>query len=182
MDRLVRAGRFADAPGLLRVAVRRAHAAEAAAALTCTGSASTRGLIGAVRNADVHAVSALGEDSRAVDVGELGGPAAPAWMRTLATVLAMEGQLAAVGLEGADQLHLRGVGLVDAGVGHDLVLSDAMGAFDRPELNNATGPVLSTGVIRFPNGYDAVLLVNKSARDIIGLMIEAYDATPAARR
>jgi len=74
MDRLVRAGRFADAPGLLRVAVRRAYAAEAAAAQTCMGSASTRGLIGAVRRADVSAVSALDEDSQMVDiVGSVSG-------------------------------------------------------------------------------------------------------------
>ena len=90
MDRLVCSGRFADAPGLLRVAVRRAYAAEAAAAQTCMGSASTRGLIGAVRNADVHAVSALDVDAHAVDAGESSRPA-PAWMRTLAAVLAMEG-------------------------------------------------------------------------------------------
>jgi hypothetical protein len=89
MDRLVLAGRFADAPGLLRVAVRRAYAAEAAAAQTCMGSASTRGLIGAVRSADVHAVSALVGDSRAVEVSDR--PVAPAWMRTLAALLAVEG-------------------------------------------------------------------------------------------
>jgi Arc/MetJ-type ribon-helix-helix transcriptional regulator len=91
MDRLVRAGRFADAPGLLRVAVRRAYAAEAAAAQTGLGSASTRGLIGAVRRADVHSISALDGEAHAVEAGESGRPAAPAWMRTLAAVLAMEG-------------------------------------------------------------------------------------------
>jgi hypothetical protein len=42
MDRLVRAGRFDDAPGLLRLAARRAYAAEAAAMQTGMGSASTR--------------------------------------------------------------------------------------------------------------------------------------------
>ena len=92
IDRLVRAGRLADAPGLLRIAVRRAYAAEAAAAQTCMGSASTRGLIGAVRNADVGPVSELADD--AVAGGADTDPAvmaAPAWMRTLATVLAMEG-------------------------------------------------------------------------------------------
>src|SRR5690349_22314989 len=89
MDRLVRAGRFADAPGLLRVAVRRAYAAEAAAAQTCMGSASTRGLIGAIRSADVRAVSSLDDDSHAAEVSDR--PAAPAWMRTLAAVLAVEG-------------------------------------------------------------------------------------------
>ena len=55
------------------------------------GSASTRGLIGAVRRADGFAVSALDEDSQIVDAVASGRPAAPAWMRTLAAVLAMEG-------------------------------------------------------------------------------------------
>jgi hypothetical protein len=41
-DRLVRAGGFADAPGLLRIAARRGYAAEAAAAMAGPGSASTR--------------------------------------------------------------------------------------------------------------------------------------------
>jgi hypothetical protein len=91
MDRLVRSGRVTDAPGLLRVAVRRAYAAEAAAAQTCMGSASTRGLIGAVRNADVHTVSMLAADSHAAEIGGFGWPVAPGWMRTLAAVLAMEG-------------------------------------------------------------------------------------------
>lgn len=91
MDRLMRAGRFADAPGLLRIAVRRAYAAEAAAAQTCMGSSSTRGLIGAVRRADVHAVTGLDEESQVVDTGGSSRPAAPAWMRTLAAVLAIEG-------------------------------------------------------------------------------------------
>src|SRR6476469_11258957 len=53
MDRLVRAGRFADAPGLLRIAARRAYAAEAAAAQTGVGSTTSRGLIGAVRRDEV---------------------------------------------------------------------------------------------------------------------------------
>ncbi|MGS0686509.1 hypothetical protein ACVBEQ_15415 [Nakamurella sp. GG22] len=92
IDRLVRLGRFADAPGLLKVAVRRAYAAEAAAAQTCMGSASTRGLIGAVRDAVVGPVSELADDAVATEpdphAGRIG---APAWMRTLATVLAMEG-------------------------------------------------------------------------------------------
>jgi CubicO group peptidase (beta-lactamase class C family) len=43
-------------------------------------------------------------------------------------------------------------------------------------LISTNGSVLSTGVVQFPNGYDAVLLVNKSAGDIIGLMIDAFDA------
>lgn len=50
-----------------------------------------RGLIDAVRRADVSAVSALDEDSQAVDAGGLGRLAAPAWMRTLAAVLAKGG-------------------------------------------------------------------------------------------
>ncbi len=92
VDRLVRAGRFADAPGLLRIAVRRAYAAEAAAAQTCMGSASTRGLISAVRDSDVGAVSELVEET----VAEAGDRepstlAAPRWMRTLAAMLAREG-------------------------------------------------------------------------------------------
>ncbi len=92
LDRLVRAGRFADAPGLLKIAVRRAYAAEAAAAQTCMGSAGTRGLIGAVRNADVGAVHELVEDAIVeADDHEPAAMAAPEWMRTLATVLACEG-------------------------------------------------------------------------------------------
>jgi hypothetical protein len=92
IDRLVRAGRFADAPGLLRIAVRRAYAAEAAAAQTCMGSASTRGLIGAVRDSDVGAVSELVEET-VTEAGdhEPSTMAAPGWMRTLATMLAREG-------------------------------------------------------------------------------------------
>jgi len=87
MDRLVRAGRFANGPGLLRVAVRWAYAAEQ----TCMGSASTRGLIGAVRRADVSAVGALDGEAQAAEADESSRPAAPPWMRTLAAVLAMEG-------------------------------------------------------------------------------------------
>ncbi|ACV76851.1 hypothetical protein [Nakamurella multipartita] len=55
------------------------------------GSAATQGLIGAVRRADVFAVSALDEDSQMVDADASGRSAAPAWMRALAAVLAMEG-------------------------------------------------------------------------------------------
>lgn len=79
MDRLVRAGRFDDAPGLLRLAARRAYAAEATAMQTGMGSSSTRGLIGAVRRDDVRpvgeftdeAVTASGEadGERAVPAG-----------------------------------------------------------------------------------------------------------------
>jgi hypothetical protein len=92
IDRLVRMGRFADAPGLLKIAVRRAYAAEAAAAQTCMGSASTRGLIGAVRDAVVGPVGELAEDAVAGGPDpDVGRTSAPTWMRTLATVLAMEG-------------------------------------------------------------------------------------------
>jgi hypothetical protein len=91
MDRLVRAGRFADGPGLLRIAARRAYAAEAAAAMTGLGSASTRGLIGAVRRADVQEVRQLADTSPASESGEMDAPAAPPWMRILAAVLAREG-------------------------------------------------------------------------------------------
>ena len=90
IDRLVRTGRLADAPGLLRVAVRRAYAAEAAAAQTGMGSASTRGLVGAVRNADVGTVGELADDAAHLE-SDAGRPAAPSWMRTLAAVLAREG-------------------------------------------------------------------------------------------
>jgi len=48
MDRVVRTGRYEDAPGLLRVIVKRAYAGEAAAAQTGFGSPTTRGLIGAI--------------------------------------------------------------------------------------------------------------------------------------
>lgn len=91
MDRLVRAGRFADAPGLLRIAARRAYAAEAAAAQTGVGSVSSRGLIGAVRRADLHAVSQLADASADAGPEPADEPEAPSWMRTLAAVLAMEG-------------------------------------------------------------------------------------------
>lgn len=90
IDRLVRTGRLADAPGLLRVAVRRAYAAEAAAAQTGMGSASTRGLVGAVRNADVGTVGELADDAARVE-SDAARLAAPSWMRTLAAVLAREG-------------------------------------------------------------------------------------------
>lgn len=90
IDRLVRTGRLADAPGLLRVAVRRAYAAEAAAAQTGIGSASTRGLIGAVRNADIGTVGELADDAAHVET-DATPPVAPTWMRTLAAVLAREG-------------------------------------------------------------------------------------------
>jgi hypothetical protein len=90
MDRLVRTGRFADAPGLLRIAARRAYAAEAAAAMTGLGSASTRGLIGAVRRADVQEVRQLADTPDAA-AGDVEARVAPPWMRILAAVLAREG-------------------------------------------------------------------------------------------
>ncbi len=91
MDRLVRTDRFADAPGLLRIAARRAYAAEAAAAQTGVGSVTSRGLIGAVRRADLHSVSQLADSTADAWPEPDEEPEAPAWMRTLATVLAMEG-------------------------------------------------------------------------------------------
>ena len=90
MDRLVRSGRFADGPGLLRIAARRAYAAEAVAAMTGLGSASTRGLIAAIRRADVLEVRQLADTPDAAAV-EVEAPAAPAWRRMLAAVLAREG-------------------------------------------------------------------------------------------
>ncbi|MDQ6433436.1 serine hydrolase [Mesorhizobium sp. LHD-90] len=44
-------------------------------------------------------------------------------------------------------------------------------------LTTSSGAGLSTGVIHFPNGYDAVLLSNKPVADIIGVMIDAFDAS-----
>ena len=78
--------------GLLRIAARRAYAAEAAAAQTGLGSLTSRGLTGAVRRADVQVVGQLAETSTA-DAGQepAGEAEAPAWMRMLATVLAMQG-------------------------------------------------------------------------------------------
>ena len=92
MDRLVRAGRFADAPGLLRIAARRAYAAEAAAAQTGVGSASSRG---SDRRGPPRG-PARGEPARrqrrpTSDAAAVEEPKAPPWMRTLAAVLAMEG-------------------------------------------------------------------------------------------
>jgi hypothetical protein len=91
MDRLVRAGRFADAPGLLRIAARRAYAAEAAAAQTGVGSTTTRGLIGAVRRDEVGPVGEYADVATTTTASADSEPTAPAWMRTLAAVLAMEG-------------------------------------------------------------------------------------------
>lgn len=90
MDRLVRAGRFADAPGLLRIAARRAYAAEAAAAQTGVGSTTSRGLIGAVRRAEVGPVGEYA-DAAITTTAEEDSELTPQWMRTLAIALAMEG-------------------------------------------------------------------------------------------
>jgi CubicO group peptidase (beta-lactamase class C family) len=43
-------------------------------------------------------------------------------------------------------------------------------------LTNGSGDGLSTGIINLPDGYDAVLLSNKPVNQIIGLMLEAFDA------
>lgn len=91
MDRLVGAGRFADAPGLLRIAARRAYAAEAAAAQTGVGSTTSRGLIGAVRRDEVGPVGAYADAAIPATVEADPELTAPTWMRTLAIVLAMEG-------------------------------------------------------------------------------------------
>lgn len=44
-------------------------------------------------------------------------------------------------------------------------------------LTTGAGAGLNTGVIHFPDGYDAVLLANSPLPNIIGVMIEAFDAT-----
>lgn len=44
-------------------------------------------------------------------------------------------------------------------------------------LTTGSGAGLNTGVIHFPGGYDAVLLSNKPLEKIIGVMIEAFDAS-----
>jgi hypothetical protein len=48
-------------------------------------------MIGVARSADVHAVSPIDSDSHAAATEVSEWPAAPAWMRTLAAVLAVEG-------------------------------------------------------------------------------------------
>jgi len=90
IDRLMRSGRFDDAPGLLTKVVRRAYAGEAAAAQTGMGSASTRGLVAAVTHSETRRVTELDEEEPATDGGE-SATQAPPWMRTLAAVLAVEG-------------------------------------------------------------------------------------------
>ena len=90
MDRLMRSGRFDDAPGLLLKVVRRAYAGEAAAVQTGMGSSSTRGLVAAVTRSDARWITELDDEEPAADRGESGAQAPP-WMRTLAAVLAVEG-------------------------------------------------------------------------------------------
>ena len=90
MDRLMRSGRFEDAPGLLTKVVRRAYAGEAAAVQTGMGSASTRGLVAAVTHSETRRVAELDDEEPAADGGE-SATQAPPWMRTLAAVLAVEG-------------------------------------------------------------------------------------------
>jgi hypothetical protein len=90
MDRLMRSGRFEDAPGLLTKVVRRAYAGEAAAVQTGMGSASTRGLVAAVTHSDARWITELDDDEPAADGGESSSQPPP-WMRTLAAVLAVEG-------------------------------------------------------------------------------------------
>ncbi len=91
MDRLVQTGRFADAPGLLRVVVRRAYAGEAAAAQTGFGSPTTRGLIGAIKRHEALPVDTHDWDELVEAPEEAVDLVAPPWMRTLAAVLAVEG-------------------------------------------------------------------------------------------
>ena len=91
MHRLVQTGRFDDAPGLLRVVVKRAYAGEAAAAQTGVGSPTTRGLIGAIRRAEATSIEEYGSDDVLGAADEQQELVAPPWMRTLAAVLAVEG-------------------------------------------------------------------------------------------
>ena len=91
MDRVVRTGRFDEAPGLLRVIVRRAYAGEAAAAQTGLGSPTTRGLIGAIQRCEAGQIAELGAEDSIPAVDEHPTSVAPQWMRTLAAVLAVEG-------------------------------------------------------------------------------------------
>jgi hypothetical protein len=92
MDHLVKVGRFEDAPGLLRVVVRRAYAGEAAAAQTGVGSPTTRGLIAAIRSSAASPVSVINVDTETAEI-DATSPSlvAPPRMRTLAAVLAVEG-------------------------------------------------------------------------------------------
>lgn len=91
MDRVVRTGRYDEAPGLLRVIVRRAYAGEAAAAQTGLGSPTTRGLIGAIQRSEAGQIAELGVEDAIPALEEHPTSVAPQWMRTLAAVLAVEG-------------------------------------------------------------------------------------------
>jgi len=91
MDHLVKTGRFEDAPGLLRVVVRRAYAGEAAAAQTGVGSPTTRGLIAAVRSSEAAPVGQIGVEDSTPAPDDSPPLVAPPWMRMLAAVLAVEG-------------------------------------------------------------------------------------------
>jgi hypothetical protein len=91
MDHLVKTGRFEDAPGLLRVVVRRAYAGEAAAAQTGVGSPTTRGLIAAVRSSEAALIGQIGVEDSTPAVEDSPLLVAPPWMRTLAAVLAVQG-------------------------------------------------------------------------------------------
>jgi hypothetical protein len=91
MDHLVKTGRFEDAPGLLRVVVRRAYAGEAAAAQTGVGSPTTRGLIAAVRSSEAAPIGQIGVEDSTPAVEDSPLLVAPPWMRTLAAVLAVQG-------------------------------------------------------------------------------------------
>src|SRR5207344_2255686 len=91
MDHLVKAGRFDDAPGLLRVVVRRAYAGEAAAAQTGVGSPTTRGLIAAIRSSAAASIGQLGVEDTSPAPEVSPSLVAPPWMRTLAAVLAVQG-------------------------------------------------------------------------------------------
>ena len=90
MDRLVKSGRFDDAPGLLRVVVRRAYAGEAAAAQTGVGSPTTRGLISAIRSSAATPIEQIDVEDSTPAPEDSAPLVAPPWMRTLAAVLAVE--------------------------------------------------------------------------------------------
>ena len=90
MDHLVKTGRFEDAPGLLRVVVRRAYAGEAAAAQTGVGSPTTRGLIAAIRSSEAAPIGQIDVEDSTPAVEDSPLLVAPPWMRTLAAVLAVQ--------------------------------------------------------------------------------------------
>ncbi len=88
IDRLLRSGRFDDAPGLLVRVVRRAYACEAAAAQTGMGSAATRGLIAATDSVHTRSLEDLAGAATPTDEPDV---EVPRWMRVLGAVLAAEG-------------------------------------------------------------------------------------------